>query len=74
MNTINQMNFLAKNYRPKCDLCSLLCGIEWYSEKEKEGIIVCENCFENSNNPNFSKENFELTNFYNLFRENNGNN
>ncbi len=29
-NVLNTMNFLAKNYRPQCDLCSNLCGLDWY--------------------------------------------
>jgi hypothetical protein len=31
-NAMNQMNFLAKNYRPKCDMCSDLCDIDWYMQ------------------------------------------
>lgn len=27
---LNQINFLTKNYRPKCDLCSHLCDLDWY--------------------------------------------
>jgi hypothetical protein len=29
-NVLHTMNFLAKNYRPKCDLCSNLCGLDWF--------------------------------------------
>ena len=30
------MSFLAKNYRPKCDICSSLCGIDWYIQVSKD--------------------------------------
>lgn len=32
LNIVNQINFLAKNYRPKCDMCSKLCNMEWYMQ------------------------------------------
>jgi hypothetical protein len=38
LNNLNQMNFLAKNYRPKCDMCSNLCGIDWYLNISINGI------------------------------------
>ncbi len=30
---IPQINFLLKNYRPKCDLCEQLCSMDWYITK-----------------------------------------
>jgi hypothetical protein len=36
LSVLNQMSFLAKNYRPKCDICSSLCGIDWYIQAGKE--------------------------------------
>lgn len=67
INVIHQINFLAKNYRPKCDICSNLCNIDWYMQtsppntglinKEnnlsqlKDSLIICENCYEISNFP-----------------------
>ena len=29
-----KINFLMKNYRPKCDICGNLCSINWYIPKE----------------------------------------
>lgn len=78
------MNFLAKNYRPKCDMCSGLCDLDWYmqnlkkgeniynqlfsmKDKEKDALLLCENCFETGNYPkNLTKEDFELGNFFNI--------
>ena len=37
-NILNTMNFLAKNYRPKCDFCSNLCGLDWYFSISKSLI------------------------------------
>jgi len=36
LNLPNQLNFISKNYRPKCDICNCLCEIEWYTQKLKE--------------------------------------
>jgi hypothetical protein len=76
----NQINFLAKNYRPKCDICSNLCGLEWYVQnqveisteedpfkKVKNSMLVCEKCFQGGNIPKgLTKEDFEIANFYNI--------
>ena len=35
VNPSNQVHFLAKNYRPKCDLCDNLCGLDWYITTNK---------------------------------------
>ena len=32
---LNKINFLTKNYRPKCDLCSGLCELEFYVANTK---------------------------------------
>ena len=77
----NQINFLTKNYRPKCDLCTNLCEIDWYILKEnysnekddkqqenKNMILICENCYEKGDFPlGLSKDDFELSNIYNIF-------
>lgn len=34
---LNQVNLLTKNYRPKCDLCDSLCGLDWYISKKLDG-------------------------------------
>ena len=33
VNKIQRVNFLLKNYRPKCDLCENLCSMDWYITK-----------------------------------------
>ena len=38
MNVVNQTNFLAKNYRPKCDMCSKLCNMEWYMQTSSNNL------------------------------------
>ena len=35
VNPYNQVHFLAKNYRPKCDKCDNLCGLDWYITTNK---------------------------------------
>ena len=72
MNSLVQINFLAKNYRPKCDICKKVCHIDWYSlrrqEYNNESFLICEVCFENEkfNKQNYKKENFEMANFFNI--------
>ena len=34
---LNQVNFLTKNYRPKCDLCEELCELDWYITNKTNG-------------------------------------
>ena len=79
----NQINFLTKNYRPKCDLCTNLCDIDWYilrenhpseiddiykQQESKNMMLICENCYEKGDFPlGLSKEDFELSNVYNIF-------
>ena len=36
MNLSSQLNYIGKNYRPKCDICSGICDFEWFSEKINE--------------------------------------
>jgi hypothetical protein len=74
------MNFLAKNYRPKCDMCLKLCDLDWYMQSPssriskddnlknvKESLLICEQCFETGNYPkNLTKEDFEMANFFNV--------
>ena len=38
LSSLNQMNFLAKNYRPKCDVCSNLCGLDFYLQHLAESL------------------------------------
>lgn len=76
LNSTNKMNFIAKNYRLKCDMCNKLCGIEWYllnkdNHEIKNLFIVCENCFENNNIPkDLKKEDFEISNIYSILEPN----
>ena len=35
--SLNQVNLLTKNYRPKCDLCDNLCGLDWYISRKFDG-------------------------------------
>ena len=64
------MNFLSKNYRPKCDICSKLCDIEWYMLKisdAKNMLLICEKCYESDNFPkDLTKDDFEIANFFNI--------
>jgi hypothetical protein len=40
LNVVNQINFLAKNYRPKCDMCSKLCNMEWYMQMGGPSVTI----------------------------------
>jgi len=72
LNSLVQINFLAKNYRPKCDLCKNICDINWYMLKKQDfdnqSQLICEVCFENEkfNKESYKKEDFELANFFNI--------
>lgn len=72
LSIINQMNFLAKNYRPKCDICSNLCDLDWFMQRgdlniNKDTLLICDRCYENDLFPkNLTKESFELANFFNV--------
>jgi hypothetical protein len=73
LNSLVQINFLAKNYRPKCDLCKRICNIDWYMLRKQdvnnnESLLICEVCFENEkfSKESFKKEDFEMANFFNI--------
>jgi hypothetical protein len=67
LNVLNQMNFLSKNYRPKCDICSELCDIEWYMLKNTNMLLICENCYEGKCfTKDLTKDDFEIANFFNI--------
>ena len=83
-NMVNhQINFLTKNYRPKCDLCMNLCDLDWYITKESaiknlnnnnnnSSFLICENCYEKNLFPkDLKKDDFELSNIFNIFEPNN---
>lgn len=79
MSPLNQLNFLAKNYRPKCDMCSNLCGLDFYVHKDENNnlfktvLLICEDCLKNSNFPkDLSSDNFEITNVLNIANLNRG--
>ena len=70
---INQLNFLAKNFRFKCQNCSKLCGINFYIEKSsdndflKNAVIICEECYKgDSIIKSISKENLISASIYNV--------
>ena len=81
----HQINFLTKNYRPKCDLCNNLCELDWYITKENpfknliennlindenksKMLLICENCYEKGEFIlGLNKDDFELSNVYNIF-------
>ena len=81
----HQINFLTKNYRPKCDLCNNLCELDWYITKENpfknliennlindenksKMLLICENCYEKGEFiEGLKKDDFELSNVYNIF-------
>ena len=75
VNKISRINFLLKNYRPKCDLCEKLCSMDWYITKGNdfsqlfEQIKEQENNINNSNNNNLNNENNNIN-----IEENNNNN
>jgi len=52
-NVLNQLNFISKNYRPKCDMCSNLCDMEWYMQKVNEAMMI-DNHISKSANSNGS--------------------
>ena len=74
VNKISRINFLLKNYRPKCDLCEKLCSMDWYITKGNdfsqlfEQIKEQENNINNSNNNNLNNENNNIN-----IEENNNN-
>ena len=71
MNVLNQMNFLSKNYRPKCDFCLSLCALDFYMQKtnteNEKNLIICSLCYNKDNFfQDLTKEDFEAANFFNI--------
>lgn len=78
LNSLNKINFLAENYRPKCDYCKNLCGLDWFMEREnsnKNPFLICDMCFDTEKFEeikNFAferklqKKDFERANFFNI--------
>ena len=71
VNMLNQINFIAKNFRPRCDFCGNLCDLEWLSKKVVEtnnktfSIILCEKCYKGHNYPKDLKQSdFEISNLF----------
>ena len=59
VNKISRINFLLKNYRPKCDLCEKLCSMDWYITKGNDFSELFEQIKEqeNLNNSNNNQNN-----------------
>ena len=53
-----KINFLLKNYRPKCDVCKNFCTINWYTTKEN---------YLSSKNNEDEKEEIESSNDLNVY-------
>ena len=68
VNKISRINFLIKNYRPKCDLCEKLCSMDWYITKGNDfshlfdQIKEQENNNNNNNNLNMNNNESNITN------------
>ena len=68
VNKISRINFLLKNYRPKCDLCEKLCSMDWYITKGNnfnelfEQIKEQEKLNNNNNNNNLNTNNNQNNN------------
>ena len=52
VNKITRVNFLLKNYRPKCDLCEKLCSMDWYITKGNDFNELISEIKEEENNIN----------------------
>ena len=52
VNKISRINFLIKNYRPKCDLCEKLCSMDWYITKGNDFSQLFDQIKEQENNNN----------------------
>jgi len=57
VNKISRVNFLLKNYRPKCDLCEKLCSMDWYITKGNDFEELITEIKEQENNNNNSTNN-----------------
>ena len=57
VNKISRINFLIKNYRPKCDLCEKLCSMDWYITKGNDFSQLFDQIKEQENNTNINNNN-----------------
>ena len=57
VNKISRINFLIKNYRPKCDLCEKLCSMDWYITKGNDFSHLFDQIKEQENNNNKNNNN-----------------
>ena len=64
VNKISRINFLIKNYRPKCDLCEKLCSMDWYITKGNDFSQLFDQIKEqeNNNNNNLNNNNLNMNN------------
>ena len=66
VNKISRINFLIKNYRPKCDLCEKLCSMDWYITKGNDFSHLFDQIKEqennNNNNNNLNNNNLNMNN------------
>ena len=79
INSLYKINFLAKNYRPKCDICKKLCNLDWFMQKEKTNetnktsFLICDTCFDlgkySESEYNLQKKDFESANFFNIINK-----
>ena len=60
VNKISRINFLIKNYRPKCDLCEKLCSMDWYITKGNDFSHLFDQIKEQENNNNNNLNNNNL--------------
>ena len=73
VNKISRINFLLKNYRPKCDLCEKLCSMDWYITKGNDFSQLFEQIKEQENNDNNNNNNTNNENNNNINNEDNNN-
>ena len=62
VNKISRVNFLLKNYRPKCDLCENLCSMDWYITKGNDFNELVEEIKEQENNNKNNNNNENINN------------
>ena len=63
VNKISRINFLIKNYRPKCDLCEKLCSMDWYITKGNDFSHLFDQIKEQeNNNNNLNNNNLNMNN------------
>ena len=62
VNKISRINFLIKNYRPKCDLCEKLCSMDWYITKGNDFSHLFDQIKEQENNNNNNNNNLNMNN------------